>query len=486
MTHRREIHEVLALDRASVRTIDDNGNLHISVSPLTRVQVAQYLGREIPGWEKLGLKPDQIYRGYRPPEELRRPETVASINGIPIQLDHHPDFPDDPAKETRVGATGDQGRFENPYLMNSLHIMDQKAIDKIKDGSMRELSLGYRYRPDFTPGKTPSGQAYDFVMRDISANHLALVEEGRAGHKVLVYDSAHGGPQMDTEQKEVAIAGKISDLAGKLKDLHTEENGKTMDKDESKAPVSDGGNEAVDKIIARMIEAGLDEEKAKSFTKDLEALAGSQAEDGNEELAETPAKEAEDGDEGEGDKPDENSLIRDSLNAAGMDGDDPDLQAAFKSGMNFKGGNEPASEGASDSDEECQDCGAKDTDEELAAEDEDGDAPLDDETSDLSQDSRKALKALEARFRAAEEVKSVLGKVNAMAYDSAAQIYKAALKKAGVKTAGLTKGSELRVAFNYWHQGSRSVARTVMAADAKPKGQPSRITDILSKVHREF
>ena len=88
------------------------------------------------------------------------------------------DYADNPAKNTRVGSTGTDGAFHSPFLTNSLHIQDKNAIDRINDGSMRELSLAYRYKPVFTPGETPDGEKYDFVMTDISANHLALVDEG--------------------------------------------------------------------------------------------------------------------------------------------------------------------------------------------------------------------------------------------------------------------------------------------------------------------
>ena len=125
----------------SVRSIDDNGFLHVAISNITKEQVAPYLGSEIPDYERLGLKPDTIYKVYRPAEELKK--AVTSSNGIPIQLDHHADFADAPAKETRVGSTGTDGIFNAPYLQNSLHIQDADAIKRINDGSMRELSLGY-------------------------------------------------------------------------------------------------------------------------------------------------------------------------------------------------------------------------------------------------------------------------------------------------------------------------------------------------------
>ena len=65
-------YETLAFDKGSVRSVDENGFLHVKISPLTRVQVAPYYGKEIPGWRSLGLDPDKIYKGYRPESELKK------------------------------------------------------------------------------------------------------------------------------------------------------------------------------------------------------------------------------------------------------------------------------------------------------------------------------------------------------------------------------------------------------------------------------
>jgi hypothetical protein len=53
---------------------------------------------------------------------------------------------------------------------------------------MREWSCSYRYRLELVSG-VYNGEEYDGIMRDIQANHLALVEDGRAGSDVYVADS---------------------------------------------------------------------------------------------------------------------------------------------------------------------------------------------------------------------------------------------------------------------------------------------------------
>ena len=58
----------VAIDSVSVRSVDDNGFLHVQKSPLTRVQVAPYYGQEIAGWRELGLDPE---RSITPIDRLR-------------------------------------------------------------------------------------------------------------------------------------------------------------------------------------------------------------------------------------------------------------------------------------------------------------------------------------------------------------------------------------------------------------------------------
>ncbi len=47
--------ECLAFDRASVRTTDVDGHLHVSESNISMATVNPYIGREIPDWQELGL-----------------------------------------------------------------------------------------------------------------------------------------------------------------------------------------------------------------------------------------------------------------------------------------------------------------------------------------------------------------------------------------------------------------------------------------------
>ena len=101
--------DVVALDRASRRRIDENGFLHVAVSHISKETVNPYYGREVPGWSELGIDPDKIYQGYRAGVELAG--GADTFNGLPLLLGHFPESADDPQKKHRIGSLGTDAAF---------------------------------------------------------------------------------------------------------------------------------------------------------------------------------------------------------------------------------------------------------------------------------------------------------------------------------------------------------------------------------------
>lgn len=174
----------LAFDRTA-RRIDADGRLHVDRSHISKATVNPYYGREIPGYEELGLAPDQIYRLFRDPVELER--GAATFARLPILSEHVPVTVDTPRPDLVVGAIGSEIIFDSPYLDADLCVWDAGAIAGIETDKVRELSCAYRYVPVMETG-TFEGQPYDGRMTEIQGNHLALVEVGRAGADVVVAD----------------------------------------------------------------------------------------------------------------------------------------------------------------------------------------------------------------------------------------------------------------------------------------------------------
>ena len=174
----------LAFDR-SARRIDADGRLHVDRSHISKATVNPYYGKEIPGYDALGLQPDKVYRLFRDPVELER--GAATFARLPILSEHVPVTVDSPRPDLVVGAIGSEITFTPPYLDADLCVWDATAIAGIETDKVRELSCAYRYVPVMAPG-TFEGQPYDGRMTEIQGNHLALVEVGRAGSDVVVAD----------------------------------------------------------------------------------------------------------------------------------------------------------------------------------------------------------------------------------------------------------------------------------------------------------
>lgn len=453
----------LAFDRAfTLRWHDEDGRLHVERSNLTRVQVAPYHGAEIPGWEELKLDPEKVYYGYRPAEELGDEETIRSVNGIPIQLNHHLDYPDKPAKETRVGSTGDKAAFDGTYLSNSLHIQDSDAIDRIKDGSMKQLSLAYHYDPDFKSSGEWKGQKYDFTMRNIRGQHLALVEEGRAGPTCVVEDHAFQGEKSMNDDKnplnqtgqdgspavenaEVKIADAMGMLAELLRGLHKQgPMGETVDitTDEDK-------NALIDKVAEAFAKLGASEEDVSELKDTLS------------DLAYQPDEKEVDKTEGEDEdiEPDEDSddelddFAKDAIKACGYDDESPEFQRAFAEGVRYGEKKEKEEPKKLDSEHEREG-----EEKALAAQD-------------------AAIKRFEQKIDAIDECEGVLGKVRAAAFDSAESVYLAALKQLGVPTKKIKPGMAQATYYGYIN-GQKNAKKSV-AQDSNPNDVES---DLMSGI----
>lgn len=203
------IRDHIALDRASVRTTDIDGHMHVSVSTISAAAVNGYLTEEIPDWESLGLTPGREYQLLRPPEELKR--AAATFAGKPLLIVHKPQIASEHDHQLVVGAVSNP-IWDDPLLKAELVIWDEAAIAAIQSGEQRALSCGYRYRCVVEPG-TFNGVHYDAKMVDLVGNHVALVSEPRV-QGAFVGDSALPTPTtqplLSREPRMQFVAKKLS------------------------------------------------------------------------------------------------------------------------------------------------------------------------------------------------------------------------------------------------------------------------------------
>ncbi|WP_368742990.1 DUF2213 domain-containing protein [Enterobacter asburiae] len=274
----------LAFDRATVRSFDKDGRLHIEVTPISKANICPYYGREIPNSKSLGLQPDKVYYLLRDPKELAK--AANTFNNIPLLNEHIPVTAADPQKMAVVGSTGTDAEFDGTYLKNSLVVWDADSIAGIETDEKKELSSAYRYVADMTPG-VHEGQPYDGVMRDIVGNHVALVIEGRAGSDVVVGDS------LSLELKEMA---KAKQLAAALKPFLAQ----------------DADLEEVEKAVKKNLELEEEEKEERDDKKD-------KAMDEDKDESKKEDKKAEDEESDKKDKKAEDEDDEDKEDKAAMD-----------------------------------------------------------------------------------------------------------------------------------------------------------------------
>lgn len=176
---------------------DNNGQLICRDCIIARTGSYDYLESEIiEGGDR-----NKIVKVFRTDDEVFDPTSIASFENKPFVDDHPldnvtPENYRELAKGYMINVRRGTGEFSN-CLMCDVVITDPDTIDLVVSGEKRELSLGYD-----TVIKDRGGNYY---MTKIRGNHLALVDDGRAGC-ATIRDSARkiketGGINMSKKQR---------------------------------------------------------------------------------------------------------------------------------------------------------------------------------------------------------------------------------------------------------------------------------------------
>lgn len=155
-----------------------DGCLLCSNVPIARTGTYKYLR------EELGLDGNGIVDVYRTEDQVFNDAAIASFEGKAF-TDTHPSVDVD-VNNWSIYAKGDvrnvrrgKGEFSN-CLVADIIVRDPIVIDEIKSGVKREISSGYECEYVEENGK--------IYQRNIRGNHVALVQAGRAGNQVKIYD----------------------------------------------------------------------------------------------------------------------------------------------------------------------------------------------------------------------------------------------------------------------------------------------------------
>lgn len=183
-----------------------------------------------------------IYKVYRPASVLAA--ACSKFKLLPL-THHHPSALVDSRnfRDLTIGYTG-----ENPYIdylddkdeigiRSNVLLYDDEAQGAYERGE-KQLSPGYIATFEWQQGKSPHGEPYDIVMKEIcDVNHLALLPSGRGGEDAVVLDK---GPERQTIFDVVRMTKDEQDANG---NEHSPSNGQFVSKGEggtSKGKNKDG------------------------------------------------------------------------------------------------------------------------------------------------------------------------------------------------------------------------------------------------------
>jgi hypothetical protein len=183
------------MDRSS-RSYDPDGHLRIENNLITAAGLSDYVGSEIPDYQKYGLQPNRLYTLLRPESELKR--AAPSLRGKPLLSRHIETTAANHASDDVCGAVGSDVVYDNGVVRASLVVWTADAIKGIEDGDCRSLSAGYYYELDPKPG-TYQSQPYIGQMKSLQFNHVALVLVPRVVG-AMVGDSKPKDRSMDMDQ----------------------------------------------------------------------------------------------------------------------------------------------------------------------------------------------------------------------------------------------------------------------------------------------
>jgi hypothetical protein len=172
---------ILELDDGAKITQTRDGYL-AAIPRVARTGIQLYRGSE------LGQPSKGIVKIFRDEAEVFNKDSLATFAGKPF-TDNHPPKMVSAAnwKKYSAGDAGDEVLRDGEFIRIPMMLRDAATIKKVQGGKV-QLSVGYGCEIDWTPGTTPTGEAYDGRQTGIVVNHIAVVDAARGGDKLAIGD----------------------------------------------------------------------------------------------------------------------------------------------------------------------------------------------------------------------------------------------------------------------------------------------------------
>ena len=266
----------------SKREKDSNGFLIIRDNPIAKAGVFDYLLSEV--FSQVEKDKDKIVRVCREFENLKANKDLFA--GKPIKWEHYW-VGKEGETQTGDGAIFGEVRADEPYLKADLIIYNKDLIAKIEAGEVVELSPAYEANIEAIEGSY-NGESYAYLQKLKEVNHLAVVEVGRSGSDLRIYDTLKEEIIKMKKKMKLKDNGFIKKLIARLKDEDTTQE--------------DSSAEVIEKIVAIAGGEGSDDEKLlsiietlKDFHNESEEVEAKEEEDACKDSEEAEVKEKDEG-----------------------------------------------------------------------------------------------------------------------------------------------------------------------------------------------
>jgi uncharacterized protein len=179
-------------------------------------------GVQVYGGDECGIEGMDTVRVYRSPSAVFDAKAIHSLTHLPTTLEHPPAaVTPSNWKDHATGETGDEVLRDGATIRVPMMLRDAKAIAAFKDGSKKQLSVGYTCDLVWAPGVVPAGEhhageAYDAIQQNIRANHLAQCAAARGGPILTIGDTSKEKTMNLKTVMVDGIACEMTDTAAQL------------------------------------------------------------------------------------------------------------------------------------------------------------------------------------------------------------------------------------------------------------------------------
>lgn len=229
---------------------------------------------------------DATVRELRADAEVFSPESLDTLRGAPVTIDHPARFVD--TENWGLISVGNvlSVSVEAPYVLGELQIHDPRAIAAIENDSLKEISLGYA--TDVVEHGDSAASA-DFAQTNIKYNHVALGPEGwgrlgrdcalrlDADRNLIFEDFMPNTVETRTDAVATATTEEATAPAASEEETEetTEENTDSAETTEEPQLTLDSLNSKLDEILTRLpaVEQTDADEEAPATEERADSLA---------------------------------------------------------------------------------------------------------------------------------------------------------------------------------------------------------------------